>query len=141
MRIFKSKLANRIFVSKLIWFLIWLICFFVVAKVFTNADIFLRFAILFWYTILWVIIWVFGIMDKHPILNIPFPFWVRWPILWAMMNFVLVLFMYDKINILIIGSVLEWCSPFWLVLEWIIVWLIIDWFTTKCVWDGVEIIT
>lgn len=42
------------------------------------------------------------------------------------MNFVLVLFIYPLLSQLMIGSMFEGYSPFWLVVEWAILGVIVD---------------
>ena len=140
MDLFKSKLMNRIAIWKTIGLFFWLIGFFVMPMVFTEADSMLKFALLFWYISIWWIIWLFGIMKKHPVLKFSMPFWLRWPFVWAWMNFVLALFMYDNLIWFMQNTFMEWFSPFWIVLEWLVFWLIVDYCATKCVWEGKKIV-
>lgn len=140
MKLFESPLVNRIAVWKLVGFVFWLLGFIMLPVVLNVTDLYLRFAILLWYTTLWAIIWVMWIMNKHPVFNISFPFWIRWAILWAWMNFVLVLFMYDKMVLLMQNTVFVNYSPFCLIIEWIIVWFVIDLIATKTVWDGKKLL-
>ena len=137
---FKSNLANRIATAKTIGFIIWLIAFFLLPVLYGDIDLMLRFWILFWYATLWWIIWVFGIMNKHPVFpKWKFPFWFRWIFLWAWMNFLLVLFAYNQIAE-IFQTLWYNCSPFLVILEWAIIWLIIDFFATKSGWDGKQLL-
>jgi len=141
MDLFKTKLWKRTVIAKSIWFWFWLIGFLLLPVYLNEADLMLRFAILFWYTTLGWIIGLFGIMDTHPVLpKIPFPFWFRWMFLWAWMNFMLVLFIYNDIVIMIQWTSFEWYSPFWIITEWIIIWLIIEFFATKYGWEGKELV-
>mgnify|MGYP006939811604 CR=1 FL=1 len=140
MKLFKSKLANRLAIAKTIGFVFWLLGFFLMPVVFNETDLMLRFAFLAWYTTFWVIIWLFWIMKKHPVINMPTPFWFRWIFMWAWLNFVLALFMYDRLVLLIQGTTWEWMSPFWIILEWLVIWLIIDYFATKFGWEGKELL-
>ena len=140
MDIFKSKLLNRIAIWKSIGLVFWLSAFFIMPMFFTNADIFLRFALLFWYTTLWAIIWVFGVWVKYPGLGIWIRYWIRWAFIGAWMNFVLALFMYNELTLLMQGTFMEWCSPFLIILEWAIFWFIIDAVATKYMWDGKKLV-
>lgn len=140
MNLFKSGLANRIAIWKIIGIIFWWIAFLVLPFIFRDADLFLRIAIWLWYISLWWIVWFIGIMDKHPILNFSILFWFRWAFICAWMNFVLVLFMYDKLIILIQNSILVWFSPFWIILEWLIFWLIVDIIATKVAWEWKKIL-
>ena len=140
MNLFKSKLMNRIALWKAIGLLIWGAGFFMIPVMFSNSDMFLRFGLLFWYVTLWATIWIYGVWTKYPFWNISVPFWFRWILIWGWMNFVLALFMYDNLSSLMVWSIIEWCSPFWIVLEWAIFWLIVDTITTKVVWEGSALI-
>ena len=140
MDIFKSKLLNRIAIWKTIGLVFWLAGFFIMPIFFTNADMLLRFALLFWYTTLWAIIWVFGVWVKYPSINIKIRYWFRWAFIWAWMNFVLVLFMHDKLTFLMQWTFMQWCSPFWIIIEWALFWFIVDTVATKYMWDGKKLV-
>ena len=133
---FKNNFGRRVAMAKFIGFVVWLIWFFWLSFVFDYDDLFFRFAILFWYTTFWSIIWIFWIMDKHPLMNFSMPFWFRWIFIWAWLNLLVVFFSYDIIVNVMAWSVFDWYSPFWIVLEWAIIWLLIDWISTKYYWEG-----
>ncbi len=131
MKLFETKVAKRLSIAKWIGFLFWLSGF-IFLPIFGEVDMMFRVAILLWYTTLWWLIWVFGYMDKHPIFsNWNLPWYFRWTFLWAWMNFVLALFWYNNLVSLMQWTCLEWWSPFWIILEWAIIWMIIDYFATK----------
>jgi len=140
MKLFDSKFMNRLALWKAIGFTVWLFAFFMIPIVFTDTDLMIRLAVMFWYTTLWAIIWVFWVLDKYPILNLKIPYWFRWAWIWAWMNFILTLFIFNKLTLLMQWSLLEWYSPFWLILEWALIWFIIDCITTKTIWDGKDLI-
>ena len=140
MSLFKTKFSIRLAIAKTIGFIFWLIWFFILPIMFGEKDLMLRLAILFWYTTLWGIIWIFGIMDKHPVLNFSMPFWFRWSLMWAWMNFLLVLFIYDRFVLMMQGTIIDWISPFWIIIEWVIIWIIIDFFATKFAWEGKKLV-
>jgi len=139
MSLFKKKwlstLAKRLIIAKWIGFIFWLIGFFLL-PIFGETDLMFRFAILFWYTTMWLILWIMWFMDKHPIFNIRITYWCRWMLIWAWMNFVLALFMYNNLITLMKWTTFEWYSPFCIVIEWLIIWLIIEYFATKYAWEG-----
>ena len=126
---------NRIAIGKTVGLAFGLIGFITIPVILWDVDMMLRFAFLLWYITIWAIVWVFWVMDKHPVLNIRLPFWVRWPIVWAWLNFILVLFIYDIFTIIVEGTIMAWLSPYCLVVEWAIVWLIIDFIATKYAWE------
>lgn len=139
MKLFKSKLANRLAISKTIWLVFWWVLFFMIPSLFGEQDLFLRFGTWAWYITLGWIIWLMGIMDRHPAMNFAMPFWIRWLFIWAWMNFVLVLFVYDNMNTLMLGTAWEWLSPWWIVLEWALFWIIADYFATWA-WEWKELL-
>lgn len=97
--------------------------------------------ILFWYTTLGAIIGMFGVMNRIPVLKLPFPWWVAAPFLGAWMNFVLSLFAYDLLARGLAGMFGEGQglqSPFWFVAEGAIVGLIIGYAATRCGGEGPE---
>ncbi len=138
---FKSKLVNRTAIAKTLGFIFWLIGFISLPLFASDVSLMFRFAILFWYTTLWWTIWLFGLMNKHPAFpNWKFPFWFRWIFLWSWMNFVLVLLTYEQFNTMMQSAGFGGYSPFWIILEWAILWLIIEFFATKYWWEGEELI-
>ena len=140
MNLFKSKLMNRIALGKTIGFLFWLIAFLVIPLIFKDASLMLRFAVLLWYTALWASIGVYWTWTKYPFWKIKIPYWIRGTAIWAMMNFILVLFIYENISTLMVWSIFDWFSPFWLILEWAIFWLIVDYITTTNIWEWKSLI-
>ncbi len=140
MKLFESRLLNRIAIWKTIGLIFWGSAFFLMPLVFTEADTLLRFGLLFWYITLWAIVWIFGVLDKHLVLNIPIPFWIRWAFIWGWMNFVLALFMYNKLNMLMLGTFLDWYSPFRIIAEWMLFWFIVDLIATKSIWEGKRLV-
>lgn len=140
MSMFKNKLGSRLALSKSLWFVFWLVGFFSIPYFVETSDLFFRIWILFWYTTLGVFVGLMWIMDKHPVLNCSMPFWIRWLLIWAWLNVVLVFFTYDQLTMFIEGTMFAGYSPFWFALEWAILWLIIDFFATKYVWEWKELL-
>ncbi len=138
---FKSKLANRLATAKTIGLVFWLLGFFLAPVFFSDVDLMFRFGILLWYATIWWILWLFWIMDKHPVIKKwKFPFWFRWIFMWVWMNFVLVLFTYNKLLLLMQWSSFSGWSPYWIVVEWAIIWIIIEFFATKAWWEGKKLL-
>jgi len=139
MSLFKKKwyikLVKRFVISKGIGFgfgFLWFIYLYFLNK----TGLMFNFGLLLWYTSMWAIIWIFGIITKHPIFNFKINFLCRWIFIWAWLNLVLTLFMYNDFIILMQWTFLEWYSPFWAILEWMIVWVTIEYFATKYAWEG-----
>ena len=136
MKLFETKLIKRIAIWKSIGFIFWLAAFYIMPLFFPEASSMLSWAIFLWYITLWAIIWVFGVWNNIPIFKITVPYWLRWIWIWGWMNFILALFMFDNLTWLMAGTYMEWWSPFRIVLEWAVFWLIVDTITTKKVWEG-----
>ena len=140
MKLFKSKMSNRLAISKGLGFMFWLFAFFMIPIVSPKSDLYIRFAVLFWYITFGFIIGIVWIIKVHPVFKwFKIPWWFRWIIIWAWLNFVASLFVYHLFENLIIWTIFEWLSPFCLVFEWAIIWFIIDFFATKFVWDWKKI--
>lgn len=140
MDIFKNKLAKRLAAAKSLGFLVWLIAFCMIPYVFNGADMYIRWAVLLWYTTFGAIIWLMWVLDKHPAIeSFKMPWWFRGVFMWAWLNFVLALFIHNILWDIMLWTMFEWYSPFWIVLEWAIIWLIIDGIATKCGGEGKEL--
>ncbi|MEM8813569.1 MAG: hypothetical protein AAGF59_13200 [Pseudomonadota bacterium] len=96
------SLTARIAMGKAIGFAIGLIGFVFLRQVVPDADPMLSWGILLWYGTLGAIIGVYGVFDRHPIMDLPLPWWFRAPALGAWMNFVLTLFIYDRMETLLV---------------------------------------
>jgi len=137
------SLITRISVGKIIGFLFGLAGFIILPYIFPEADWQLRWGIMLWYTTMGAVIGVFGVFTYHPILNLPFPWWVRAPFVGAWLNFVLTLFIYDTMKVMLVNMFGEggmFSSPFWLVAEGALVGLVIGYFATKFGGEGKETI-
>lgn len=135
-----NNFTKRLIIWKSIWFIIWLLAFIFIPFVFKDADLLLRLWVLFWYITFWVIIAIFWVMDKDPYFGFKMKFWFRWMILWWWLNFVLSLFAYNQLILLMKWTILDWFSPFIIVIEWMIIGLIIDYVATKYAWDWKKLI-
>lgn len=137
------SLITRIAIGKLMGFLFGLMGFIFLPYFLPDASSFLRWGILFWYTTVGAIIGVFGVLTYHPVLKIPFPWWIRAPVLGAWMNFVLVFFAYDVMQLMLaslFGANSMLSSPFWFAAEGAIIGLIIDFFATRFGGEGKTVI-
>jgi len=138
------SLVTRVAVGKLVGLVIGIIGFAFCEFFLPETDWMLRWGILLWYTTLGAIIGVFGVFNWHPVLKLPFPWWIRAPVLGGWMNFVLTFFSYDLMQAVLVemfnqGHILT--SPFWFSLEGAVVGLIIGYFATRFGGEGVETVT
>ena len=137
----KPSMITRIAVAKGIGFLFGLVCFILLPYFLPQTDLLLRWGILLWYTTLGAIIGVFGVFTFHPILKLPFPWWLRASLIGAWMNFVLTFFIYDSMKIMLVqlsGETGMFSSPFWFTAEGAIVGWVIGYFATRYGGEGKE---
>ena len=137
----KPSLMTRVAIGKGIGFLIGLIGFVCLPYFLPEADWLIRWGILLWYTTLGAIIGVFGVFTRHPLFNLPMPWWIRAPLVGAWMNFVLTFFAYDTMRAMLLSVFGEGgalASPFWFVAEGAIIGLVIGYFATRFGGEGKE---
>lgn len=135
------SLVTRIGIGKVIGLVFGFIGFIAVPYFLPEASLLLRWGILLWYTTVGAIIGVFGVFTYHPILKLPFPWWVRAPLLGAWMNFVLTFFAFDTMQNMMLSVFGEnglLSSPFWFTAEGAIIGFIIGYFATKFGGEGKE---
>lgn len=132
------SLFTRIAVGKTAGFIVGLGGFLMIPYVLPEADIYMRWGFLLWYTTLGAIIAVFGVFNWHPLIELPLPWWVRAPLLGAWMNFVLGLLIHDHLHqfgTALFGADSLLSSSLWFVGEGLIVGAAIGYFAT---WIGGE---
>ena len=135
------SLTTRIIIGEVVGLVFGLAGFILLPYFYPEAGWLLRWGILLWYTTLGAIIGVFGVYTRHPILNLPMPWWFRAPILGAWMNFVLTFFAYDTMREVMVGmfgsqGVIN--SPFWFTAEGAIIGLVIGYVATRFGGEGKE---
>jgi hypothetical protein len=137
----KPSLVTRIAIGKGVGFAVGLAGFLLLPVFVPEAGWLIRWGVLLWYTTLGAIIGVFGVFDRHPILKLPMPWWVRAPFLGAWMNFVLTFFAYDTMKDMLVamfGAEGVLTSPFWFTLEGALVGLLIGYLATRFGGEGKE---
>ena len=137
------SLITRIAIGKLVGFAIGVLGFFMIPSFFGETDLMIRLGFLFWYATVGAFIGVFGVLTWHPILKLPMPWWFRSVWIGAWMNFVLTLFIYDRLQSYMATLFDEngmISSPFWFVLEGALVGLIIGFLATRFGGEGKETI-
>ena len=138
-----GSLLTRIAIGKGIGFAIGLIGFTLLPFMLPDAGWLLRWGLLFWYTTVGAVIGVMGVITWHPVLKLPMPWWFRAPLIGGWMNFVLAFFAYDDLQRIIIYNLGEngiISSPFWVVVEGMLVGLLIGYFATKFGGEGKDIV-
>ncbi len=136
----KPSLLARIAIGKAVGLAVGIIGMLVAPLFFPDVDLMTRIGILLWYPTMGALIGVFGVMNYHPVLHMPMPWWVRAPLVGAWMNFVLVFFAYDTLAVMFEVAMGSPWSPFWFVLEGAIVGAIIGFFATRFGGEGAELL-
>ena len=133
------SLVTRIAIGKSIGFGLGLVGLFVIPLLWPDSSWMERIAFLFWYTTVGAFIGLVGVFTWHPVLRLPMPWWFRSTLVGAWMNFVLTLFIYDRLAVLMVelfGADGLMLSPFWFVAEGAIVGLLIGYFATRFGGEG-----
>jgi len=135
------SLITRIAIGKSIGFALGLIGLVVIPFLWPDSGWMERIGFLLWYTTVGAFIGMVGVFTWHPILKLPMPWWFRSTLVGAWMNFVLTLFIYDRLAEMMLELMGEnglFMSPFWFVAEGAIVGLLIGYFATRFGGEGPE---
>ena len=135
------SLLTRIAIGKGVGFILGLIGFFLLPSFWPEAGMHFRIGVLFWYVTVGAIIGVFGVLTWHPIFKMPFPWWVRAPIIGAWLNLQLILIAWPQMQAMIsavFGSDGMIVSPYWGVLEGAVVGLLMGFLCTRFGGEGLE---
>ena len=133
------SLSTRIAVGKGAGFVVGLAGLVSLPLIWPEADWWLRWGILLWYTTLGAVIGLIGVYTRHPLLKFPMPWWLRAPMIGAWMNFVLVFFSHETMEAIlthVFGADSVLASPFWFVLEGAVVGLAIGFLATRLGGEG-----
>ena len=137
----KPSLVTRIAVGKLIGFSIGLIGLVTIPLLWPDSSWMERLAFLFWYTTVGAFVGFAGVFTWHPVLRMPMPWWFGAPLIGAWMNFVLTLFIYDRLAVMmhdLFGAQGPLLSPWWFVAEGALVGLLIGYFATRYGGEGAQ---
>ena len=132
----KPSLLTRIAVGKGLGFIIGLIGFFIAPMLYAEIELFTRVGILLWYPTMGAMIGMFGVMNWHPLIQLPMPWWFRATFIGAWMNLVLVFFAHAEVSALITAAIGVAASPFWLVVEGAVLGGLIGFLATKAGGEG-----
>ena len=133
------SLVTRVAIGKLLGFAVGLIGLIIIPFLWPDSGWMERIAFLLWYTTLGAFVGLVGVLDWHPVLRLPMPWWLSSTLVGAWMNFVLTLFIYDRLEVMMLdlfdaGGL--FLSPFWFVAEGAIVGLLIGYFATRFGGEG-----
>lgn len=133
----KKSVTNRIIIGKSIGFIAGLLAFFILPALGVDLDLKFGLGLIVFYTILGVLTAFGGTMNHHPLFKFPLNWWLRGSIFGLIMHVMLVLIAYDQIAIIIqsmnIGGMV---SPWWALLDGVILGLIMAFTETKFAGEG-----
>ena len=133
----KPSLMTRIAVGKAIGLVVGMIAALSIPWFVAEVSALTRIGLLLWYPTMGAVIGVFGVMSRHPVLDLPLPWWVRAPLVGAWMNLVLVCFAHELLAELLSGVFGADVSAFWFVFEGAVVGGIMGYFATRVGGEGV----
>lgn len=135
------SLATSIAVGKAVGLGFGLAGFLILPYLLPGADPMLRWGFMLWYMTLGALIGVAGVLDRHPALGLPLPWWLRGPFIGAWMNFVLMLLVREELaefGAALFGAGHPLASPFWFVAEGAVIGLVIAYAATAAGGEGPE---
>ena len=132
----KPSLLTRIAVGKGIGLIFGLLGFFLTPVLYPDIGLFTRIGILLWYPTMGAMIGMFGVMNWHPLIHLPLPWWFRATVIGAWMNLVLVFFAHAEVSAVMASAIGTEASPFWLVAEGGLVGALIGYLATKAGGEG-----
>ncbi len=135
-----ASLTKRLVIGKGIGFVVGGLGFFIMPMLWADVPTSLQWGIWAWYITFGAFIALVGIYTEHPILKIPMPWWLRSAAVGSWLNFVLYLFIADKVAMLMESGIGAGMSPAWMILEGTVVGLIIGFFATKFAGEGKELV-
>ena len=138
-----TPLMSRIATGKAIGLAIGIVGFLLMPILAPETALTVRIGILLWYATIGAVIGVFGVVDFHPVLRLPMPWWVRAPLITAWFNVLLSLFAYPTLAPVVAG-VWPWQGFTAFVLgatvEGLIVGLVIGYAATRWFGEGPTIV-
>ena len=132
----QNTLIYRIGVGKALGLAVGLLCFWLQPVLVGESAPLYAWGLLLWYPTLGALAGVYGIFAYHPVLNFPMPWWFRGALLGAWMNLLLALFVGDNIGAMTISLFSKEHTPFWLILDGVIVCMIFDYLLTTWFGEG-----
>ena len=133
----KHSILNRIIIGKSIGFVLGAIVFLILPMMGVPLDIYFGLGLWLFYIMLGVFIAFFGIMDHHPLLKFPMPWWFRGVFAGLIMHLMLILLAHGEL-IFIIEKMHTFglSSPWWALIDGVIIGLIMSWAETKFAGEG-----
>lgn len=135
------SLLTRIAIAKSVGLVVGFCGFFVTPIIYPDIELFTRVGILLWYPTMGAFVGLFGVMNWHPLLNLPLSWWFRSSFIGAWMNFLLVFFAHEPMSALLMELTGSAVSPFWFVLLGAAVGALMGYTATRFGGEGPETTT
>ncbi len=104
----------------------------------------MQIAFVLYYIMIGAFVGLMGVLNYHPLIKMPLPWWLRGLWIGGWMNLILTLFIYDDLSTMQIAAFGEGAllsSPWWFVFEGALFGLFVDFICTKFAGEGVECVT
>jgi hypothetical protein len=124
----ESAFIKRIVIGKSLGFAVGLLGFFLMPVFVEQMPMMPRLGLLCWYTTFGCVVAMVGCLQRHPLLGFSMPWWFTGSVVGAWLNLVLALMFYETLEATMVGMFGEdgfLRSPFWVVLEGVIVGVVI----------------
>lgn len=132
------SLLTRVAIGKSVGLCFGLIGFFMAPQFHPEIEMYTRVGILLWYPTMGAFVGLFGVMNWHPILQLPLPWWFRSILVGGWMNLCLVFFAHQEMAEVLIGLSGKELSPFWFVLPGGVAGAVMGYVCTRFGGDGPE---
>ncbi len=133
------SLIMRITYGKTAGFVLAGALFLIFPYLFPELSTAYKWGFVLYYALIGAVIGLSGIISTVPVLGIPLPWWFRGPWIGAWMDFILMLFIYDKIGAMLtgfFGAGTFFSSPLWLIADGACFGLLVDYICTRFAGEG-----
>ncbi len=134
----KHSIAGRMVVGYGLGFLVGMAVFFLLPALGIAHELAFRLGLWVFYLLLGVMVALLGVLTVHP-LGFPLKWWMRGAIVGGMFHLMLVLVAFDEMTALMMHPMFAWMtltSPFWVIVDGIILGMIIGGVATKVAGEG-----
>ncbi len=141
MQTLPPSMMVRIATGKIIGLVFGLLTILVISLIWAEVPSSFLWGLMFWYITLGAFIGIFGVYTSHPVLDIPFPWYVRAPIIGAWGNLVVALIGYEPMSqflIVAFGADAWLSNPLWFTVDGLAFGLLAGYCATSLGGEGPE---
>ncbi len=137
-----KSLTGRMFIGQVIGFITGVV--FILLMPTFGFPLFSTFGggALLMFVLMGMFIGLMGIFDRHPVLDFKMKWYIRGAIAGFLFMFMLVLLSYESLEVIMQSTLISWTgltSPYWAVLDGIIIGLVMAYLETKFAGEGSEL--